>query len=167
MFRILAVIGVLLIAVTGVSAQEETAEECSAAADALTVIADILAEPELSPLDTLDLIYKAAIEARATCMELSFSSEVEGFEPVIGPLIIPEGIYRPTVTTEGYFIMRIVPLRGECGDGTRMSPTSVFNITAGIATTGAQGVVASAGCEALIEIENTSAPWVLSFEKLR
>ncbi len=111
-------------------------------------------------------IRDAASIAAAACSGLTFSSDAEGMMPVIGPVEIPEGIYRVTLVTEGFFIMKIDALDGECGEGSRMS-SGAFSVMQDTATNGAQIVVNSEGCEALLSISNVTQPWTLEFEKLR
>lgn len=99
--------------------------------------------------------------AEAECLGLVFTDERE---IVIGPLFIEEGIYRAKVVTEGYFILHAMPLDGECVEG-----TSVFNVSGGRATEGAETIfeVLDGGCEVLLEISNVQSEYVLTFEKIR
>jgi hypothetical protein len=99
---------------------------------------------------------------RAGCSGLSWNSDDEGMQPVIGPVEIPEGLYRLTATTEGYIIVQHEIIDGECDED-----YALFAESDGDATDGAQRTFNSAGCEVLITIDNVTEPWTLAFEKLR
>lgn len=90
-----------------------------------------------------------------------------GEATVIGPLDIPEGVYRATATTSGFIIVTVTALEGECGEGSGffLSP-GLFNESQGQATNGAESVFTSKGCRALIEVSNTQTPWVLEMVKV-
>lgn len=128
-------------------------QELSAALDASaeTIVDDIAGlRRELSLLD-------------AECRGLSFSSEVDGSMPVIGPVIL-EGTYRVTLTTDGFAIIAGTVLDGDCEREVR----SMYNIFADAAADGAQIVLdIDDECEVLLEFSNVSEDWTLTFEKLR
>ena len=159
----------LMLAVLPVAGQDETetVEGCEAAAlaDVLAELVEAVREAE-DVAGALRAVAVAAGTAAAVCDDLAFSSEEDGLLPVIGPVTIPEGIYRVTVTTEGYFILRSDALEGECGDGQYFTP-GIFNLSRGSAVDGAQMVFHSAGCETLLSVSNVTDPWVIGFEKLR
>lgn len=159
---------ILLVVLVGATlAQDEEAEACDYAALAarLTEVGEGLEASEDPAADLMALQTEITF-LQASCSGLAFDSEIEGLQPVIGPIEIPEGLYRVTVTTAGYFIMGVDPLDGECGPRDGFS-TNVMNVSRDTATEGAEALVDSAGCEALLVIENTTDPWTLTFEKLR
>jgi len=92
-----------------------------------------------------------------------FTSASEGLLAVIEPITFDDGLYRVTVTTEGYMIVRVVELSGTCDTGFG----SLFNLSAGQAAQGAQATLTTTACTALIIIENATEPWTLEFENLR
>lgn len=96
----------------------------------------------------------------ALCSPLSFEGENQ---QVIGPIDIPAGVYRVILTTEGYFIADVEPIDGQCE---ARGFTGLFNVTSGRANQGAESLLISDGCEALIVTSNVSAPWTLVFEKI-
>lgn len=163
---ILVLTALLLMSAVNVWAQDD-APTCDAAAtaDVLIELVEALRTAD-SPIEALGAIRDAASIAAAACSGLNFNSDDEGMMPVIGPVEIPEGLYRATLTTDGYFIMELDPLSGKCGEGSRFS-NSIYLIMAGTASDGAQVVINSEGCEALFSISNVNEPWTLSFEKLR
>jgi len=139
--------------------------DCPTGDVVVTALASMAAELTADGAVTLALLDTLRAEISAytvACTGLAFSSERDGMQPVIGPVVIPEGIYRVTATTASFMIAHITALQGECGDG-----YSLFNVTQGNATNGVQAVFESAGCEALIEVSNTREAWTLEFEKLR
>jgi hypothetical protein len=127
----------------------------------------LTADDQLEPLDILRAIRDAVTEALIGCEGLSFSDENSGgLQPVIGPVEIPEGMYRARVVTEGAFILHADLISGECGEGRGMS-SYVMNVWAETAVEGIEIVFYSAGCETLLSVSNTNSPWNLTFEKLR
>lgn len=109
-------------------------------------------------LTALGELSKAIRAAHLSCNGLAFTSEEYGQIPVLGPIDIPAGVYRATVTTEGFFIADVTLLDGECDD------RNLLNVSEGQATEGGQAVFESEGCSILIEISNTREPWALEFE---
>jgi hypothetical protein len=169
MFRILSVVitTVLLIAALPAIAQDAVdfcdEDRYDEIADELQLLVDEFRESD-TPADALRQIEELVSTVRTECYGLTFTSEQEGMQPVIGPVSIPEGLYRATATTTGFMIAEVDPLEGQCsarGFG------SLFNLSRDTAIDGAQAVFESSGCEALIAISNTREPWTLKFEKLR
>jgi hypothetical protein len=155
----------LIIAMTSmVSAQDEAAETCDTSS-ALATITELVADTELEPIEILRAIKAAVDEILLQCDGLMFTSENEGLQPVIGPVEFPEGLYRVTFTTEGYGVVELEFLEGEC-EPSLYSDTLFIN-NAGESSDGAQATLNSSGCEVLILLSRTNEPWTLEFEKLR
>lgn len=95
------------------------------------------------------------------CNPLVFEGDSQ---QVIGPVSIPAGLYRAILVTDGYFIAAIEPVDGECA---ATDIFGLFNISSGNATEGAESLLESDGCEALIVTSNVTAHWTLEFEKIR
>lgn len=101
---------------------------------------------------------------RAQCDGLSFRGEGG---KVIGPIQIPKGVYRAFARTEGYIIVHVNPLDGNCGQGSGSFLTAgLFSATKEEASKGTESLLTSEGCSAILEISNVQAPWLLSLEKL-
>lgn len=174
MRRGLIVLIVLLLVGVGVaSAQDEIVEpQCKTTSlnfiiTALRTTADGVEEDvqnETSPIVSLRLLQAQIAGLLAECRGLSFSSDTDGMQPVLGPITLPEGIYRATVTTTGFFIGDIELIDGEC-ESTGFG--SVFNLSPGQADAGAQAVIRSAECRMLFPVENTREPWTLIFEPIQ
>lgn len=105
-------------------------------------------------------------EPSATPAPLIFDSATYGLIAVIGPVEIPEGVYRAEAVTGGFIIVHINPVEGECGAGTSFLTTGLFSLSKGEATTGAEAIFTSRGCSVLMEVSNTQEAWTLSFEKV-
>jgi hypothetical protein len=125
--------------------------------------------PTRSPTPTLTLTPIPTSTPRpptSTPVPLIFSGNRE---QVLGPIDFPAGVYRAVVFTEGFIIVAISPLSGECGkqSGIFLLPT-LFNVFEGEARQGAEAIFVSRRCSALIAIENLSRPsWRLSFERIQ
>lgn len=162
-----AAILILFIGLLGVIVMAQGSEECD-----YTALAQRLAEASEGlegsedPAGDVSALQAELSSFSAACSGLAFDSETEGLQPVIGPVEIPEGLYRLVVTTPGYYIMDIEPLEGECGPRGGFS-TNVLNISRDTATEGAEALVESSGCEALLVIDNVTDAWRVSFEKIR
>lgn len=95
---------------------------------------------------------------KAECLGLTFSSELEGLQAVIGPVEIPAGVYKAIATTEAAMIVQVDLVDGEC-EGRGFG--SLFNLTGGQGADGAEALFMSEGCTVLISISNTREPWTL------
>ena len=173
-FIILGVWVGMIAFVGAVVAQDTAAAGCTA--ESLTAL---VAEIQTANGDALTAIESgdltAAVEIlaqsdeqvglmKAVCSGLLF----EGTDgEVIGPIDIPEGLYRATATTEEGIIIQIVTLDGECGQGSgsRLSE-ALFIESGGQANEGAETVFTSNNCNVLLEVSNVRAPWTLTFEKI-
>lgn len=114
-------------------------------------------------LDSLPNTGAATPEAVSTSENspLSFSGNKD---QVLGPITIPNGIYRARVTTAQSIIVEINPISGECGQGTgNYLSTLLFSLNE---ANGAEAVLTSRGCRTLIAVSLVSAPWTLEFEKV-
>lgn len=99
----------------------------------------------------------------ANCRGMIFTNDIEGMQPVIGPIPFPNGIWRATLTTAGFASVKIEDLSGTCEDDGLL-----FNAFEGDAADGAQKVFTSGnGCEVLIEMANMSEDWELMFELVK
>ena len=95
------------------------------------------------------------------CRGYQWSSEFDGQMPVIGPVQFQDGLYRATVATDGYYIMSVETIEGECEP--RLG-SSIFNLSEGEASQGAQATFRATGCTALLEVSNVTDEWSVSFE---
>lgn len=93
---------------------------------------------------------------------LTFNSQENGLQAVIGPVSIPSGAYRVTATTNGFFIGQIQTVSGTCNADTM----GLFNLMQGIATLGAETLFTSENCQAIISVSNTQQPWTLDFSQI-
>ena len=91
------------------------------------------------------------------------ASAQEGLYAVIGPVELDDGMWRATVLTSGYLIVDTFTIDGTCD----MSRGTLFNLSAGQASDGAQTTIGSEGCSMLIVTSNAREPWAMSFEQLR
>ena len=98
----------------------------------------------------------------AACHGLVFTSREYGREPAIGPVRIPAGTWRGTMETEGYAIIHLIVLEGDC----EVPRTSFLSFSRG--TGRAQRVFsAESECDLIIEITNITDDWEFRFDKLR
>lgn len=114
-------------------------------------------------LNSLRGVKNALAALDATCYDLAFGGNDD---TVIGPVSIPGGIYRMTMTTEGSLFANLTLLNGECGVKT-IAPATLYILQSDGAPTGAEKIFESAGCSALIDVRSVRAPWSLSFERIQ
>jgi len=114
-----------------------------------------------SVLGLLAALQPFVSEVMSLCGPLTWEGDSE---TLIGPVRIPEGYYRATVTTDGYFITKLTAIDGECSGSSSFMP--LFNLSGEQASDGAEALVMSEGCSALLEISNISAPWTLVLERM-
>lgn len=121
---------------------------------------------ETDPVKIADKLQQLANDAnmlRAACDGLVFSGESA---KVIGPVKLPQGVYRVTATTDGYMSGTITAVEGECGAGVAFTTPLLFTIMQGQASKGSEATVTSKDCTALIEIANVQGSWKVEFERL-
>lgn len=102
------------------------------------------AAPELTP---------APVES------MTFSSEERGLTAVFGPFTILPGAYRFRARTDGSFGATIEVLSGEC------SYTDIVAFE-GEASNGAEALLRSEGCEAVLEVAIADQPWTAELTPL-
>lgn len=102
---------------------------------------------------------------RIDCLGLTYNSLDDGFQPVIGPIELPEGFYRISASAEGRFIVQFDLLDGEC-ELVNDSSNVIFNVTERGAT-GTQKTLESSGCLIEISVRRAADPWTMTFERVR
>lgn len=99
---------------------------------------------------------------RPTTTPLIFDSNVEGLQPVLGPVNLPSGIYKVTVKTDGFFIASNETVSGTCDIGLM----GIFNLMQGQGSSGASTILKSRECSTLFAISNVTDSWTLKFEQI-
>lgn len=87
---------------------------------------------------------------------------------VVGPEQFPAGVYRVTAWTDGFMTVRLTATEGTCYEGTSgfITTGTLFILMQGQAVDGAETLMTSEGCSALIEVSNVQEDWELKFEKV-
>jgi hypothetical protein len=160
LFTIVLLLGLTLPA----AAQESPTCDVQGLVNQIGAALAALPTEEADVLDVLGTLGDEIAKARAACGGLTFEG---GHAEVIGPMEFPEGIYRARITTDGFAAITITALEGECGAGSGFLMPLLFTVFQEQATNGAEAVFTSTGCEALLEIGNITAPYLLEFERLR
>ncbi len=112
----------------------------------------------------LNIVSSSNLTAQSFTTGFVTNSIEMGLQPVLGPLTLTDGVYIFTATTDGF--MRVSPqsLSGDCGLDLSVS---IFNLSSGEASQGAQSVVeVERDCDVLLEIGNTREYWQLEINKL-
>ena len=158
---------VLVLLFTGVViAQDDTTSvEGCATEDFTTLLAEqseILAESDDLDLALRDLINTLSAK-RADCAGLLFNDERNGKNKVLGPITLEEGLWKVTVTTDGYFAApSLEVLSGEC----EATSYILLNLGRGDAIDGAEALIHLSGCEVLIPTSHVSDAWEMRIEKM-
>lgn len=174
MKRTVGLISVLLLLMAMVPVMAQEGASCDAAA--LTAVSDALAEANDAAqaaiaagdlegaLAALATVKEQISAAEVACSGLTFSGESGS---VVGPVEMPEGVYKAVATTDGFMTVQVTALSGKCGAGNAqfMMP-GLFIISKGQASSGAEALMFSEGCSALFEVGNVQSGWELRFEKL-
>lgn len=174
MKRAVGLISVLLLLMGLVPVMAQEGASCDAAA--LTAVSDALAEANDAAKAAIEagdlegaLAALASVKtpisaAEAACSGLTFSGTNDS---VVGPVELPEGIYKATATTDGFISVLVTALSGECGSGSARSMRQLlFNVSKGEAAAGAEALLFSAECSALFEVGNVQGDWEIRFEKV-
>lgn len=164
-FISLVLVAVFVLAASPVFAQDD--EPVCSQDDLSTAIshaADLLDQALDAPdsAAALDLLAEARTEllaAQQSCYSLDFEGTAA---TVHDPIYIPAGLYRVTATTPGFFILEGTILDGSCDE-----EYAFFALMADQATDGAQITFSSQGCTMLWETSNITAPYTVTFEKLK
>ena len=110
----------------------------------------------------------AAASAKITalqsdCNGLSFSGNTNS---VIGPIELPDGIYKSIVDTTGFLSATIPAVDGDCHHGAVPFGSPMLYMVTDKASN-AQSVISSKGWTALIEVTTVQAEWSLRIEKIK
>jgi hypothetical protein len=92
----------------------------------------------------------------------TYDSEQEGLDASIGPLALPSGYYEVTVTTSGFITVNFQEMEGRCD----VSIFGLFNLVAGDANEGETTEILSRDCVGMLLVNNATADWTLTFEKV-
>ncbi len=107
----------------------------------------------------------ASITTETSDSDYSFNSADEGLQPVLGPILLSEGIHIFTATTDGYMFVSPTSLSGNCGRDIDWGLSTIM-ILAGQGTHGAQSVVdVESDCNVLLEISGATEEWTLDIKK--
>lgn len=85
---------------------------------------------------------------------------------MIGPIELPEGIYKAVADTTGFLSATITAIDGDCHQGAGDFGSPMLYMLTDKASN-AQTVINSKGCTALIEVTVVSAEWSLRIEKIK
>lgn len=166
MYRLVIVFLVCLLLLPGMaSAQDGDELQCSdpdigTAIDmAITQLQEAKSQEASAALASIVAVKEMLAELDAQCLGLTFSGTTD---TVHGPLYVPEGIYRVSVTTLKSFDMELLVLDGDCGDGRGVFWTDFYDGEFTVET-----VFESKGCSALFETHEYGGPYTVTFEKIR
>lgn len=164
MYRLFLILLVCLLLPGTATAQDGDELQCSdadisAALDlALSQLQEAKSQEPGAALASIVDVRNVLAELDGQCLGLTLTGTAS---TVHGPVYVPEGTYRVSVTTYKFFIMHHTVLDGDCGDR-----YGIFNEMSDAEFT-AQVVFESAGCSALFETSNIFGPYTVTFEKLR
>jgi hypothetical protein len=171
MYKLGSVFLACLVLLSGVTSAQDSSELQCGDTDISTAIDSALAQLQEAKSQDASAALTSIVEVRevlaeldARCRGLTFSGTAG---TVHGPLTVPEGIYRISVTTQRSFIMSSTVLQGECRHGLS-DEVAIFNELdrSGKEFT-AEKVFNSAGCSVLFETSNINGPYTVIFEKLK
>lgn len=163
---------VLLIIVSAVLPAAAQTPTISPDCDIAGIVADVqerLSEIDLQDAETalveIERLTLRMDYLKASCRGLVFEGTDDD---VLGPVEIPEGIYRVhALPTQGYFGVEVAVMRGECGEGQRANGTLLFNEAVDRDETPPEleSLFVSTGCIALLTVE-ADAPYTITFESI-
>lgn len=155
---ILLVIGITILA-------QEIPPGCDLAAlsEQITInAADLSAVPLDEALTILSDLQNSIASQSAACGGLAFNSDNEGFQPVIGPVELPDGIWKVTFTTGGYVLLNATTLTGDCGGYD--DEFLILSAGKGDAVKGKQEVMTTSdSCSLLLTVGMADEDWTLEF----
>ncbi len=134
----------------------------------LSRVGEQIAAFKLSGNDKTDLvallqIRDAISQADVECSGWTFKGDPKSHK-VIGPIQLPDGVYKATATTKGYLTLDIKEINADCDAGSIF----VANVSEGEGTDGAEHIVSFRGnCKIYLEPSSATASWTLTLEPLR
>lgn len=150
----------IVLAALPVSAQDFAAADCDQAA-LLGSLATQLAQ--IKPGDDFWAAYADLQTVIASeyfrCAGLTLEGDGSQPQAVLGPLDIPDGVYRVTLTTSGRLKLELEELDGDCR-------YTGFVVSEGEAVQGVQDRFEAEGCRLTVSIDHADRPWTLVFEPL-
>lgn len=162
--RLILTLVIVLLIPTATATSQTSDCDFTAFQETLTALSTVIDSGDTDAILTSlsDLQNEIAI-TKAKCSGLSFSSEADGSQPVLGPIVLGDGVYKVNLDTAGYFQAFIETLDGTCE--TQRGRDVLFNLSRG------QGVNSSAilrasNCTMLLALDNVSEVWTLNFEKV-
>jgi len=157
--RTVAVLGVacLLSMFAAGAGEASLLEQFSTQQDSVSSIIDLLEQGRTeAALWLLDSLHESTIALRANLQGLSF----EGASDTLSdPFELPEGTYRVHLTTTMFAIVKLFDMQGD-------QVKTLFNVAMDTATRGVSTLFRSTGGRFMLEVSNTSAPYVVLFERL-
>ena len=132
----------------------------------LTAISEVIDSGDTDAIlaSLSDLQNEIAI-TKAKCAGLSFSSETDGSQPVLGPIVLGDGVYKVNLDTTGYFQAIIETLDGTCETQLGMGIAILFNMFEGQGTN-SSAILRAKNCTMLLSLSNVTEDWALDFEKV-
>ncbi len=112
----------------------------------------------------MDTLLRLATDIQAQNLACSGYTFTGNSSKLVGPLDLPKGNYKTTLTSRGRFTARLSVLSGQCQGSSNTA--SFYSITAGEASTGAEAVIKSEGCRLVIETSNVRGAWTLTIAPL-
>lgn len=92
----------------------------------------------------------------------TYTSETVGLRASIGPVEIASGMYSVTVTTTGFITINLQEVSGLCD----ANIFGLFNLLKGEGTDGVSTEILSDECVGMILVNNATAPWSLTFDRI-
>jgi hypothetical protein len=106
----------------------------------------------------------AISQANVDCNGWTFSAKTGS--KLIGPFILPKGVYKITATTTGYLIVRVQQVDPECDQ--YKTDYGIVNVAKGEANDGAESIETFENtCKIFLQPDNVSAPWTLTIEPVQ
>lgn len=92
----------------------------------------------------------------------SFNNMDDGQRPVLGPIALPQGLYRIRVITDDAIRLAPTTVSGDCGFDFKIKS---MNLKTGVASSGIQSIYeAKSDCEVVFEIELIEGDWTIYIE---
>ncbi len=162
MKRLLLLGVIVLFAVMPASPQDDC--DTASLTDAIQV--QLMNVMDEDPVSALSEVVYLATQGISACSEGYFFSDDGGFPRVLGPLMLPEGIYIFTMTTDGAGRIFPIALSEDCGGDL---DATIMSITKGAGSRGAESLVrVEADCPVFLELSNLTVTeaWTLAIKKV-
>jgi hypothetical protein len=161
-------IGLLVIALMpGLAVRAQDGGECDLPGAVDAALEQLAAARDLETSEALAALAEVRSglsKAERECLGLDFEGTAN---TVSDPVEIPAGLWRVTITTEGYIILSVMVLDGTCEAQGIYGADTLASLSRGQGVDGSDVLFMSEGCTAIWQTQNVTDPYTVTFQRMQ